>query len=127
MLTEWQSLPCQLLACPSCSLYLQRNTAHPACVTPSQRHGICGRYGRAAASSWTYPHSQGGKECLQPQKSSECGHFLSFPIYSSAQAPCTRWRVWYLHGQEEFTKEEEKCREMRESTEKSKKKKDGPW
>lgn len=66
------------------------------------------------------------KECLEPQKPSECGHFLSFPIYSSASESMQKVEG-LVPFCAEFTKEEEKWKEMRESTEKSKKEKDGHW
>jgi len=103
-LTEWQPLPCQLSACPSRSLYLH-SSLHGAeftraCVALSQRHGVSGRCGRAAAPSGTFPDSQKEqRHAWSPGKSSEHGHFLSFPSTAVPQSPPRSWRIWYLRVQ----------------------------
>lgn len=83
VLTEWQSLLCQLLACPSWSLYLQsplRGAQSMHRSLPEELEDV----GEEQHPLGVSQMAKRRKECLEPQKSSECGHFLSFPTYSSA-------------------------------------------
>lgn len=134
MLTEWQSPPCQLLASPGWSLYLHSSLQGApfsrACVALPQRRGVRRRCGRAAASSWTFPESRKEQRrawSLGNQNPPSVVVSLVSPSTDLPQSPPRRWRVWYLCGQTEFTKEKEKWRGMkeRESTEGNKKEKMG--